>query len=66
MGNRLSGVPPVNGITGKIEFESMFEAKITAFDLIDSGRVNAFLQQEKRRARNHHRDVVRTVIVPLR
>jgi hypothetical protein len=32
-------------------------AKIAAFDLIDPGRVNAFLQKRKRRAMDHHRDL---------
>jgi hypothetical protein len=40
----------MNGITGKLEFDSVFEAKVRAFDLIESTPVKVFLQKEQRRA----------------
>jgi hypothetical protein len=39
----------MNGTTGRLEFDSMLEAKIKAFDLIDSDSVRAFLRKELRR-----------------
>ncbi|MFL6790909.1 MAG: hypothetical protein ACJ8EE_07050 [Bradyrhizobium sp.] len=39
----------MNGTTGRLEFDSVLEAKIKAFDLIDSDAVRAFLRKELRR-----------------
>jgi hypothetical protein len=42
----------MNSIKGKLRFDSVLEAKIEAFDLIDSSAVRAFLQKQKLRGIN--------------
>ena len=48
----------MNGIIGKLEFDSVLVAKINAFDLLESGAADAFLQKMRRRAMDRYRNAV--------
>ena len=50
----------MNGTMGKLQFDSVLEAKIKAFDLIDSGAAGAYLHKAKRRAMDYHHSAVTT------
>jgi len=46
----------MNGTIGKLQFGSVLEAKMKAFDLIDSGAAHAyFLKRKLRSDRQRHR-----------
>jgi hypothetical protein len=48
----------MNGTTGKLEFDSVLEAKSKAFDLIDSGKAGAYLQKKRRAIDYPHHTVI--------
>jgi hypothetical protein len=49
----------MDGTLGKREFETLIDAKITAFDLIDSGKAGAYLRRVGIRAADYHQAAIR-------